>query len=94
MALGFVVGNVPGALAGAFAGNRLGAIRDAKGKSVGEVFLGLGTERKAQVRFSRGVPRRLNSFLLVASADFALLLILFFSSARSSALSLLRFSVL
>ncbi|KAL7413341.1 DnaJ domain-containing protein [Mrakia frigida] len=49
LALGFVVGNVPGALAGAFAGNRLGAIRDAKGKSVGEVFLGLGTDRKAQI---------------------------------------------
>jgi hypothetical protein len=31
---GFIVANVPGALVGAYAGNRLGAIRDAKGKSV------------------------------------------------------------
>ncbi|CAN8099183.1 unnamed protein product [Discula destructiva] len=37
-ALGFIVANVPGALAGAVAGNRLGAIRDAKGKSVYSVF--------------------------------------------------------
>lgn len=49
VALGFVCGNVPGALAGGFAGNRLGAIRDAKGKSVGEVFLGLNGDAKAQV---------------------------------------------
>jgi curved DNA-binding protein CbpA len=37
-ALGFIIANFPGALAGAVAGNRLGAIRDAKGKSVYEVF--------------------------------------------------------
>lgn len=37
-ALGFIVANVPGLLAGAVAGNRLGAIRDAKGKSVYSVF--------------------------------------------------------
>lgn len=37
-ALGFIVANVPGLLAGAVAGNRLGAIRDAKGKSVYAVF--------------------------------------------------------
>ena len=49
VALGFVCGNVPGALAGGFAGNRLGAIRDAKGKSVGEVFLGLDGDAKGQV---------------------------------------------
>lgn len=75
LALGFVVGNVPGALAGAFAGNRLGAIRDAKGKSVGEVFLGLGTDRKAQVSFGsrfRRVPRRLDVLSLNASTDFVL----------------------
>lgn len=50
-ALGFIVANVPGLLAGAVAGNRLGAIRDAKGKSVYSVF---------QVRFhisaSLGTP--------------------------------------
>lgn len=37
-ALGFIVANVPGLVAGAVAGNRLGAIRDAKGKSVFAVF--------------------------------------------------------
>lgn len=37
-ALGFIVANVPGMLAGAVAGNRLGAVRDAKGKSVYAVF--------------------------------------------------------
>ncbi len=36
--LGFIVANVPGALAGAVAGNRLGAVRDARGKSVYAVF--------------------------------------------------------
>lgn len=38
-ALGFIVANVPGMLAGAVTGNRLGAVRDAKGKSVYAVFL-------------------------------------------------------
>jgi hypothetical protein len=37
-AMGFIVANFPGMLAGAVAGNRLGAIRDAKGKSVFAVF--------------------------------------------------------
>ncbi|CAJ0546140.1 hypothetical protein HG530_005126 [Fusarium avenaceum] len=37
-ALGFIVANVPGLVAGAVAGNRLGAVRDAKGKSVYSVF--------------------------------------------------------
>jgi len=37
-ALGFIVANVPGMVAGAVAGNRLGAVRDAKGKSVYSVF--------------------------------------------------------
>lgn len=37
-AMGFIVANFPGMLAGAVAGNRLGAIRDAKGKSVYAVF--------------------------------------------------------
>lgn len=46
-ALGFIVANVPGLLAGAVAGNRLGAIRDAKGKSVYAVF---------QVRKSHPLP--------------------------------------
>lgn len=34
---------------GAFAGNRLGAVRDAKGKSVAAVFSELGGEQKAEV---------------------------------------------
>lgn len=38
-ALGFIVANVPGLVAGAVAGNRLGAVRDAKGKSVYAVFM-------------------------------------------------------
>jgi len=42
-AMGFIVANFPGMVAGAVAGNRLGAIRDARGKSVYAVF---------QVRFS------------------------------------------
>lgn len=37
-ALGFIVANVPGMVAGAVAGNRLGAVRDAQGKSVYAVF--------------------------------------------------------
>lgn len=37
-ALGFIVANVPGLVAGGVAGNRLGAVRDAKGKSVFAVF--------------------------------------------------------
>lgn len=39
-AMGFIVANFPGALAGAVAGNRLGAVRDARGKSVYSVFQG------------------------------------------------------
>ena len=37
-------------MAGAYAGNRLGAIRDAKGKSVAAVFTQLGGNQKAEVR--------------------------------------------
>ena len=37
-AMGFIVANLPGAVAGAVAGNRLGAIRDKRGKSVYSVF--------------------------------------------------------
>ena len=47
--LGFIVGNVPGLALGAFAGNRLGAVRDAKGKSVAAVFSELGGQQKAEV---------------------------------------------
>jgi len=47
--LGFVVANFPGLLLGAVAGNRLGAVRDAKGKSVAAVFSELGGQQKAEV---------------------------------------------
>jgi curved DNA-binding protein CbpA len=48
-ALGFIVANVPGALAGAVAGNRLGAVRDAKGKSVYNVFIELPQSDRARL---------------------------------------------
>lgn len=48
-ALGFIVANTPGALAGAVAGNRLGAVRDAKGKSVYEVFQELPQTERARL---------------------------------------------
>ncbi len=37
-AMGFIVANMPGAIAGAVGGNRLGAIRDKRGKSVYSVY--------------------------------------------------------
>ncbi len=46
--IGFIVANVPGLMLGAFAGNRLGAVRDAKGKSVAAVFSELGGDQKAE----------------------------------------------
>ncbi|KAK3168024.1 hypothetical protein OEA41_004470 [Lepraria neglecta] len=48
-AMGFIVANFPGALAGAVAGNRLGAVRDAKGKSVYSVFQELPQGDKARL---------------------------------------------
>jgi curved DNA-binding protein CbpA len=48
-ALGFIVANVPGLVAGAVAGNRLGAVRDAKGKSVYSVFLDLPQADRARL---------------------------------------------
>ncbi|KAH8675926.1 hypothetical protein BX600DRAFT_189847 [Xylariales sp. PMI_506] len=45
--LGFILANFPGLMAGAVAGNRLGAVRDAKGKSVYEVFQGLPQSDRA-----------------------------------------------
>jgi len=47
--IGFIVANVPGLMVGAYAGNRLGAIRDAKGKSVAAVFGQLGGNQRAEV---------------------------------------------
>lgn len=48
-AMGFIVANFPGALAGAVAGNRLGAVRDARGKSVYSVFQELPQADKARL---------------------------------------------
>ncbi|EPT04206.1 hypothetical protein FOMPIDRAFT_1021919 [Fomitopsis schrenkii] len=47
--LGFIIANIPGLMVGAYAGNRLGAIRDAKGKSVAAVFTQLGGSQKAEI---------------------------------------------
>ena len=48
-AMGFIVANFPGAIAGAVAGNRLGAVRDARGKSVYAVFQELPQGDKARL---------------------------------------------
>ena len=48
-AMGFIVANFPGALAGAVAGNRLGAVRDAKGQSVYSVFQSLPSADKSRL---------------------------------------------
>ncbi|KAJ6575377.1 DnaJ domain-containing protein [Mycena capillaripes] len=47
--VGFIIANFPGLMLGAVAGNRLGAIRDAKGKSVAAVFGELGGNQKAEI---------------------------------------------
>ncbi|KAG5648107.1 hypothetical protein DXG03_007142 [Asterophora parasitica] len=47
--IGFIVANIPGLMVGAYAGNRLGAVRDAKGKSVASVFNELGGSQKAEI---------------------------------------------
>ncbi|KDR85131.1 hypothetical protein GALMADRAFT_218213 [Galerina marginata CBS 339.88] len=47
--IGFIIANLPGLMLGAFAGNRLGAVRDAKGKSVAAVFNELGGQQKAEI---------------------------------------------
>ncbi|BFZ55690.1 hypothetical protein PYCC9005_002731 [Savitreella phatthalungensis] len=47
--LGFIVANVPGLFIGAAAGNRLGAVRDRKGKSVYEVFQEMPQAEKARI---------------------------------------------
>ncbi|KAL6706912.1 hypothetical protein ACN47E_005055 [Coniothyrium glycines] len=48
-AMGFIVANFPGMLAGAVAGNRLGAVRDTKGKSVYAVFQEMPQADKARL---------------------------------------------
>jgi hypothetical protein len=47
--IGFMIGSFPGVMVGAAAGNRLGAVRDAKGKSVAAAFNDLGEDQKAEV---------------------------------------------
>lgn len=48
-AMGFIVANAPGAIAGAVAGNRLGAVRDTRGKSVYSVFQELDQPAKMRM---------------------------------------------
>lgn len=48
-AMGFIVANFPGAVAGAVAGNRLGAIRDRRGMSVYSVFQELDQGDRARL---------------------------------------------
>ena len=48
-AMGFIVANLPGAIAGAVAGNRLGAVRDKRGKSVYSVFQELEQPEKMRL---------------------------------------------
>jgi len=48
-AMGFIVANAPGAIAGAVAGNRLGAVRDTRGKSVYSVYQELDQPAKMRL---------------------------------------------
>lgn len=48
-AMGFIIANAPGAIAGAVAGNRLGSVRDTKGKSVYSVFQELDQPAKMRL---------------------------------------------
>jgi hypothetical protein len=48
-AMGFIIANFPGMVGGAVAGNRLGAVRDTKGKSVYQVFGELPQADKARM---------------------------------------------
>ena len=48
-ALGFIVANAPGAIAGAVAGNRLGSVRDTKGESVLNVYNRLDQGAKMRI---------------------------------------------
>jgi len=58
--LGFIVANVPGLMLGAFAGNRLGAVRDAKGKSLAAVFSELSGNQRAEVSYHNRLWSRLD----------------------------------
>ena len=62
---------MPGLALGAFTGNRLGAVRDAKGKSVAAVFNELASHQKAEVSQMHEVCLSLMSQLtLLLSTDF------------------------
>ncbi|CAG8446928.1 2226_t:CDS:10 [Ambispora leptoticha] len=47
--LGFICGNVPGLMLGAYAGSKLGAVRDAKGVSVYQAYQKLSGSHKAAI---------------------------------------------
>ncbi|WFD36361.1 hypothetical protein MCUN1_003240 [Malassezia cuniculi] len=47
--MGYILGNIPGAIGGALLGYKLGAIRDAKGKAVSEVFLRLNSQQRMEI---------------------------------------------
>lgn len=47
--MGFIIANVPGAIAGAVGGNRLGSVRDSRGKSVYSVFQELDQPAKMRM---------------------------------------------
>ncbi|KAJ3192909.1 hypothetical protein HK101_005777 [Irineochytrium annulatum] len=47
--LGFIVFNIPGAVAGYYMGDKMGKVRDMKGVSVYEAFCKLGKERRAEI---------------------------------------------
>ncbi|KAG5456047.1 MAG: hypothetical protein BJ554DRAFT_4322, partial [Olpidium bornovanus] len=47
--LGFIIANLPGAVLGGYAGNKLGVVRDNKGKSVMEVFNSFSHQRKRDI---------------------------------------------
>jgi hypothetical protein len=67
--LGYIVANVPGLMVGGYAGNRLGAIRDAKGKPVAVVFTNLGGSQKAEVRIAAYVSLYALNPLKATAAD-------------------------
>lgn len=60
-----IAGNLPGAAIGGFAGSKLGAVRDAKGKAVYEVFkvrssLALLPFRRAESRADKSASYRIS----------------------------------
>nr|KAJ3423106.1 hypothetical protein HK105_003131 [Polyrhizophydium stewartii] len=52
--LGFIVLNIPGAVIGGYYGNRMGKIRDMKGRSVYEAFAQLSSERRKEILSALG----------------------------------------